>query len=158
MNHNHREEKVMTKATLFAAAAALLSVPAGVASATAEPAAAAELQMFDVAMTIFDGTRLVAQPRMRVAAGEPGRIVIEPGDGSHFRMDFSVTGSDAQALDFSSSLDAQSVAGDARTRMQATPRLILRAGQTGRIMLGDEGRGVGPYTADIMIRPVGNGS
>jgi hypothetical protein len=146
----------MQKGTVLAIAAALLEASCGVAQTSIPSATAAEAQVFDVSLVIRDGARIVSEPRLRVAAGAPGRIVIEPGDGSHYRLDFSVIGISNAMVDFSSAIDVQS-AGDTKfSRMQASPRLTLRAGEAGRIMLGDERHGVGPFTTDIIIRSVGS--
>jgi hypothetical protein len=144
----------MIKTTLTAFIAFMLTASAGGVAATAETTTQATAQLFDVSMVIHDNDRLIAQPRLRVAAGELGRIEMEPGDGSHYRLGFSVIGISNELVDFSSAIDVQSAGRSKFTRMQATPRLTLRTGETGQIMLGDERHSVGPFTTDIVIRPV----
>lgn len=144
----------MKKFHLYLILTALLIAPIGSAYAAPEPAQISQVRLFDVEIVMHDGVRLVAEPRMRVAAGEPGRIEIEPGDGSHYRMDFSVSAAAAEALSFSSTLDVRSVTASSTANLHASPRLKMRAGETGQIVVGYDTDEIEPFRVDFVIRPV----
>lgn len=139
---------------VFALSALVLAPETGLANLAPAPENASSQQVFDVTMSIRNGNRVIAEPRMRVLSGEIARIELEPGDGSHFGMDFTVKPQDAEHLMFAANVDAGEANGNSRTSLQAAPKLIVLAGQSSTIEIGNEAQGIGTYRTDFIIRPV----
>lgn len=137
----------------LAAATMVITPFAGLAKAERTRVDATAQQMFVVSMVIRNGQQVIGEPQLEVAAGEQGRVMIQPGDGSHFDMRFTVTTEQAGVLTFASDVDVGMASADKSARLQASPRLSIRVGQAASIVVGNEAHDVGPYRANFVVRP-----
>jgi hypothetical protein len=128
---------------VFLALAALLA-PAVAASAEA-PAEPAYL----VSISLRDGNRLVAEPRLTVLAYGSGQIEIGDEEGNRYDMRFTVSPQDGDLVAFRSTLAVSHASG---ARHDAAPVLLFRTGSTGGISFHDEGMDR-PFHATVLISP-----
>ncbi len=131
-----RALQAMTALVAFAA------VPAG--------SAIPHAQTYVMAMSLYDGGKLVSTPRLIIAPGEASRLVIEPGDGSSYKATITIDPLQDGRLQMAG---AFSVTSKSAGSVSANPKLLLEPGEMGAIEFGNKGAGFEPFRAEIKITP-----
>jgi hypothetical protein len=126
---------------------ALAALLAPTVAASAEAPAAEPTYL--VSISLRDGDRLVAEPRLTVLANGPGQIEIGDKEGNRYDMRFTVSPQGGDVVAFRSSLAVARASG---ARHEAAPVLLVRAGSTGAISFQDEGMDR-PFHATVRISP-----
>jgi hypothetical protein len=132
---------------LFLGTIALSTCLIASAAISAEPAAKTYL----LRMTLQDGGRVVATPRLTIRAGEPARVEIGEADGGHYSVSLTASPGANATLGVTSVIDIVSAAGIHRT---ANPALIVKPSQASAFEFGEDGPGQKPFRLDFTIDPV----
>lgn len=104
-----------------------------------------------MAMSMYDGDRLIAEPRLEIVAGEAARVVVEPGDGSAYKANIVVDPQEDGRLKMSGQFAVKSAAAGS---ISAAPVLVLNTGEKGTVMFGNDGAGFRPFRAEMTFSAV----
>ncbi|MEA3015294.1 MAG: hypothetical protein QOI38_16 [Sphingomonadales bacterium] len=127
---------------------------APIAAASAGPVAPAQ-PAYLVSMTLRDGERLVAEPRLQVDANRPADIVLTDKEGDRYRMRFTVAPHGDGVVALRSSIAVARASGAER---RVEPVLLVGFEAPAAIEFGVDGAGEPLTRIGLRIQPVEAGA
>ncbi|HEX8365883.1 MAG TPA: hypothetical protein VF603_11440 [Allosphingosinicella sp.] len=124
------------------------------AGASAEPARPLESDYL-VSMSVTDGGRLLAEPRLRVRANSPADIVVSDEGGDRYSMRFTLAPHGDRVVALRSSIAVARASGAER---RVEPILLVGFESPAAIEFGVDGAGQQLTRISLRIQPVGAGA
>lgn len=100
-------------------------------------------------MTLSEGDRVIATPRLSLASNSPTEVDIGEPDGSRYQMRFTIVPQSAQLLTFRSTVRVTSASSG---QTEGRPVLLVKLGETAAVELGRDGPTQKPFRVTFQIQ------
>lgn len=106
---------------------------------------------YAMSMKLIDAGKLVGEPQLELAAGEPAKIAIDDGKGSSYLINLVVDPLEDGRLQLSSQF---TVASPTAGKVTASPQLVVRTGEVAAVAFGVDSEKQKPFRAEVLFVPV----